>query len=438
MIARKAQYVLNWAVKPRERVRLLWERLYSSAKAKSERSYGILYDKVCRMDVLHEAWKQVSQKGTSPGVDGKTIKEIKQYGVEKYLEELREALVEERYHPNKIRRAYILKPDGQKRPLGIATITDRVAQTAVRIVIEPLFEADFLECSYGFRPGRSPHQAIGQIEKYLWMGYRWIVDVDLKSYFDTIPHEPLMKLVQRRVRDPRVLRLIRWWLRAGVLEDGVVEYPELGAPQGACLSPLLSNIYLHELDKEWQSRGVRVKLVRFADDLLILCPTEEEARREHAHLQQVLQRMQLKLNEEKTRVVPVREGFDFLGFSFRLGIYYRGGKRREIMIKVPRAKAVKAMRARIKEVVKAIPLGKSVNEAVKVVNVRLKGWANYFHISNAWCSLKKLVWYATAQLRLFMRRKYQRKRIHGSSRWPNLYFHEHHELYTVAQLYERR
>ncbi len=431
MIAERAQHT------PKKRVRELQRRLYSSAKADPERSFGILYDKVYSKKVLREAWKRVSRNGGSAGVDEKSIEWIWEYGVKKYLEELRNALVEEWYRPDKILRVYILKLDGRKRPLGIPTVTDRVVQAAVKMVIEPLFEADFLECSYGFRPKRSSHQAIAEIEKYLRNGYRWIVDVDLKSYFDTIPHEPLMKLVERRVRDPKVLRLIRRWLKAGVMEKGEIKYPEMGSPQGGVLSPLLSNIYLHELDKEWQKRGAGVKLIRFADDVIILCRTEEEARREYAYLQEVVKGMQLTLNEEKTRVAPVREGFNFLGFSFRLGTYFRNGKRREIMIKVPRHRAVKAIQMKIKEAVKDIRLGESVAQAVKAVNRRLKGWANYFQIGNVWKTLKKLVRHAGEQLRLFMRRKYQRKRTQCGSRWPNTYFHEQYGLYTVAQLYKR-
>ena len=438
MIAQKAQYTPRVRVKPKpeERVRVLWRRLYLSAKARPDKSFGVLYDKVCSVEVLREAWKRVSRKGGCAGVDGKSIRWIREYGVERYLEELREALVEERYRPDKIQRRYIPKPDGRKRPLGIPTVTDRVVETAVKIVIEPLFEADFLECSYGFRPKRSAHQAIWRIEGYLRMGYRWMVDVDLKSYFDTMPHEPLMELVKRRVRDPKVLRLIRRWLKAGVMENGVVEHPELGSPQGGCLSPLLSNIYLHELDKRWQKRTG--KIVRYADDFVILCRTEGEARCEYEHLQEVVQKMHLTLNEEKTRVARVRDGFDFLGFSFRVGEYYRRGKRREIMIKLPRAKAVKAMRGKIKEAVKAVPLGEPVREAVEAVNIRLKGWTNYFQICNVWHSLKKLDWYAGEQLRLFLRRKHQRKRTRGGTLWPNDYFHQHYGLYTATQLYSGR
>jgi RNA-directed DNA polymerase len=317
-------------------------------------------------------------------------------------------------------------------------VTDRVVQAAVKLVIEPLFEADFAESSYGFRPQRGAHDAIRRIDGLWRRGYRWVVDVDLKSYFDTIPRKPLMERVQRRVRDPKLLRLIRGWLAAGILEDGAVSYPDAGTPQGGVLSPLLSNIYLHEVDQEWQQRGVRAQLVRYADDLVIVCPTEAVARAEYAHLQTVVRALGLTLNTEKTRVVAMREGFEFLGFSYRRGEYARGGKRRETLIKVPRARAVKAIQARLKQVVQTVPLGEAVTEAVSAVNRSLHGWVRYFRISNAEAAVKGLVWHATRQLRVFLRRKYQRKRSQHGRRWPDTYFHEHLGLCTVRELLGRQ
>lgn len=422
--------------KPEDKVQVLQRNLFLSSKKNPKRSYGILYDKVYRRDVLQKAWKQVSQNKGKAGVDGKSIEWIKEYGVAEYLEQLQKALKEKRYRPDKVKRTYILKPDGRQRPLGIPTVTDRVVQTAVKTVIEPLFESDFLNNSYGFRPKRTPHQAIKKVEKHIRNGYKWVVDVDLASYFDTIPHEPLMRLVERRVRDIEVLRLIRWWLKAGILEEGEIEYPEQGSPQGGCLSPLLSNIYLHEVDREWSKRTS--KIVRFADDMVILTTSKQQAEKECAYLQEVIGKMQLKLNREKTRVTESRDGFDFLGVSFRRGIYKKGNRQREVLIKVPRAKAVKAIQQRIKEAVNDIPLGEKLSMAVKAMNSKLRGWANYFRITNSWLTLKKLVKHTCNQLRLFLRKKYARKKYQYTKRWPDSYFHSKYGLLTVSKLHGRR
>lgn len=419
---------------PKERVGAFRQKLGLSAKANPKRSYGNLYDKVYRPDVLREAWDRVSRNGGAAGVDGKSIGWIRKYGVEKYLEELGTELREERYRPERIKRVFIPKPDGRERPLGIPTVMDRVVQMAVKLMIEPLFEADFLDCSYGFRPGRSSHQAIEAVDDHLRRGYRWVVDVDLASYFDTIPHDRLLDRVKRRVHDLKILRLLKAWLKAGVLTDGGVEYPELGSPQGGVLSPLLSNIYLHDLDQACRDRGPRTPMVRYADDLVILCRTPAEAHRSHQWLAGQVQAMGLGLNEAKTRVVSAREGFDFLGFSYRPGRYLWQGQPRTTVIKVPRDRAKQAIRTRIKEAVKAIPLGASVHEVVKSVNARLKGWANYFRISNLYPALKRLVWHAETQIRLFLRRAYQCKRVRGTRRFPSRLIHQHLGLYTANAL----
>ncbi|MBI4474642.1 MAG: RNA-directed DNA polymerase (Reverse transcriptase) [Acidobacteria bacterium] len=256
--------------------------------------------------------------------------------------------------------------------------------------------------------------------------------------FDTIPHGRLLQKLRRRVRDPRVLELVRLWLKTGVLESGAVSYPEAGTPQGGVLSPLLANLYLHEVDVEWQGRGPRVRLVRYADDLVLLCVTETEARNEQLRLETVVNGLGLRLNATKTRVVAMREGFDFLGFSFRRGAYRRAGQRRETLVKVPRARAVKNAQARLKAAVQAVPLGEAVTVAVTAVNRRLRGWVNYFRIANARPTVKQLVKHAAEQLRLFLRRRYQRKRYRYGRRWPDAYFHEHLGLYRVDELLRRR
>ena len=301
---------------PFEKVRVLQRKLYRAAKAQPQRTFGVLYDKVCRLEVLEVAWDQVRRNRGAAGVDGETIEAIEARGVLGFLLALREELIRERYRPQPVRRVFIPKPDGRQRPLGIPGVKDRVAQAAVRIVIEPLFEASFRPGSYGFRPKRGAKQAIYDIRKWVTYGYDQVIDLDLRSYFDTISHERLIKLVQRRVRDPRVLRLIRRWLKAGVMHDGVREETLIGSPQGAVISPLLSNIYLHPLDLYWEREVKATKMVRYADDLVVLCrwkPPETYMPK----LRQFLARLRVTVNEDKTRMVAAREGFDFLGVHFR-------------------------------------------------------------------------------------------------------------------------
>lgn len=236
-----------------DKVRELQRKLWAAAKCSRNRRFALLYDKVYRMDFLWEAWSRVRANGGAPGLDGKTIQAIEEHGVEEFLEGIQKDLKAGEYWPPPVRRRYIPKPDGKRRPLGIPTVRDRVVQAAVKLVIEPIFEADFEECSYGFRPGRSATDALDAIRQAGNAGHDWVVDADIEKYFDSIDHELLMDAVQRRITDPKVLKLIRRWLKAGVMEDGRVSEPERGTPQGGVISPLLSNIYLGELDRRWGS-----------------------------------------------------------------------------------------------------------------------------------------------------------------------------------------
>lgn len=260
-----------------DKVRVLQRSLYRAAKANPTRKFGVLYDKVCHDDVLRSAYEQVKANRGAPGIDQQTFDIIeKEIGVDKFLRGIKERLLKKRYKPLPVRRVYIPKADGTQRPLGIPVITDRVVQAAVKIVIEPLFEAVFKDFSYGFRPRKNAQQALREVYKWINFGCHWVVDADLKSYFDSIPHDRLLLSVRSRVIDRSVVKLIELWLKAGVMEDMQVRKETTGTPQGGVISPLLANLYLHWLDRFWERRdyGERkhdAHIVRYADDFVILC-----------------------------------------------------------------------------------------------------------------------------------------------------------------------
>jgi group II intron reverse transcriptase/maturase len=307
-------------MKMRNKVRALQETLSRAAKQSLGRRFGALYDKVYREDVMWTAWKQVRANDGAPGVDRQTFEYIEEViGVEVFLTELTEELREQRYRCRAVRRCWIEKPGKpEKRPLGIPVIRDRVVQAAVKIVIEPIFEANFLECSHGFRPERSAHQALRQVQRAItFRGQIVVIDADIKGCYDNIRHDLLLDLVQRRISDPRVLRLIRAWLRAGVMDGGrYLPSGDVGTPQGGVISPLLANIYLHSFDKMFQIAKIPGTLVRYADDFVILLWRNGKEVLEK--VRRMLGRLGLTLHPEKTRVVAAKEGFDFLGVHLRL------------------------------------------------------------------------------------------------------------------------
>ena len=426
------------------RLQVFQRKLTLTAKSNSRRKFGILYDKVCWMETLEEAWKRVRANKGAPGVDGRSIYYIEaEYGVERFLKEIQAELINKTYQPEKVRRVWIDKPGKkEKRPLGIPTIKDRIIQQAVKLIIEPILEVDFQDCSYGFRPGRNGQQAINEGSKYLACGCQWVIDLDIKSYFDTIPHERLIMLLQKRITDKWIIRLIRRWLKAGILDGKEVYYTTTGTPQGGVLSPLLANLYLNELDKVWKEKGYanRYKedshLIRYADDLVVLCPSEEIAKKLYKEIEAILTGLDLKLNQEKSRVVYLKEGFDFLGYHFTKG--YSTRKRKDVVIKFPSAKATRGIRGKIKAVLMKQCLGNNLKEVVDSVNVRLRGWANYFKTGNSYRQFCEIDRYATEQLRLFLRRRYQRKMNRGYRVFPNRHLFKNLGLLYLPEIFSAR
>jgi group II intron reverse transcriptase/maturase len=303
-------------------VRALQQALYRAAKADPGRRFHALWDKILRRDVLWRAWIAVRRNDGAPGIDKTTLADVEQYGVARLLDELAEDLRGGRYRPLPARRVFIPKPGrpDERRPLSIPAVRDRVVQAAVKIVLEPIFEADMLACSYGFRPRRSAHDGLQVLIDESWRGRRWVVETDIANCFEAIPIEKLMQAVQERVCDRSVLKLLRLMLRAGVMQDGQVHRSATGTPQGGVISPLLANVYLHRIDRAWDVRQHGV-LVRYADDALVMCRSREQAEAALARLRALLAELGLEPKEAKTRIVHLQVdggGVEFLGFHHRL------------------------------------------------------------------------------------------------------------------------
>jgi RNA-directed DNA polymerase len=403
---------------PSDPVRALQHALYRAAKADPGRRFHSLRDKVFRRDVLWRAWVEVRRNDGAAGVDRTTLAMVEEYGVDRLLDEVAAELREGRYQPSAARRVFIPKPgSSDRRSLSIPTVRDRVVQAAAKIVLEPIFEADMADCSFGFRPRRSAHDALQVLIDECWRGRRWVVETDIANCFDAIPHEKLMLAVEERVSDQGVLKLLRAMLRAGVMQDGSVRRPVTGTPQGGVASPLLANIYLHRVDRAWDVRQHGV-LVRYVDDLVVMCHSRGQAETALAQLTALLADLGLEPKLAKTRIVQLRvggEGLDFLGFHHRL--VRSQGRRGEagvvFLARWPAKKAMQHARDRVRELTARSRLLLPIEVVTDHVNRFLRGWAAYFRYGNSADQFDKINGYARMRMAWFITRRHRRSREFG-------------------------
>jgi len=401
-------------------VRALQHGLYRAAKADPGRRFHALSDKIFRRDVLWRAWVDVRRNSGAAGIDRVTIADIEQYGVARLLDEVATDLKDGRWAPLPARRVFIPKPGSvELRPLSIPTVRDRIVQAAVKIVLEPVFEADMLACSFGFRPRRAAHDALQVLIDESWRGRRWVVETDIANCFEAIPHEKLMQAVEERICDRPFLKLLRAMLRAGVMEDGQVRRSVTGTPQGGVVSPLLANVYLHQIDRVWDVREHGV-LVRYADDVLVMCKSREQAEAALARLTVLLADLGLKPKAAKTRIVQLAvggSGFDFLGFHHRLvrGKGRRTGKHVTFLARWPASKAMQRARDRIRELTDRSRLLLPVEMIVEDVNRFVRGWAAYFRYGNSAQHFGTIEWYMGMRLALVIAKRHKRSRGFGYS-----------------------
>ena len=431
-------------LKTPENIRTLQRKLYHKAKQEPACRFHSLYDKVYRADILSHAYQLVRANKGGAGIDGVTFAAIEEgKGVTAFLAELEEALRTKTYKADPVKRVMIPKADGSERPLGIPTIRDRVAQMATKLVIEPIFEADFCASSYGFRPKRSAHDAVDNVALSLNKGYTEVIDADLSKYFDTIPHAKLMAVIAERICDGAILHLIHLWLKAPVIEvgrDGKKrnvgggKRNRKGTPQGGVISPLLANLYLHLLDRIWERHRLQQRLgaciVRYADDIVLLC------RRKHSAevmvvLRQILERLELSLNERKTKIVNAfEEEFGFLGFTVKMCKGWRTGRWYPHV--QPSKRSCQKIKDRITELTQRKRTVIALEWVVNEVNATVRGWVGYFHYRNCSHSLGRIRNHLEQRMITHLRKRYKvRDRKTGHVRFPYRSLYEHYGLYRV-------
>ena len=424
------------------KIRTLQRKLYTKAKQEPDYRFYALYDKVYRADILQHAYKRVRSKKGAPGIDGVSFEAIEAgEGIEAFLDRLAKEVKSKTYRPLPVCRVMVPKSDGGQRPLGIPTIRDRVVQMAVKLTIEPIFEADFCESSYGSRPKRSAHDAVDDVADALLKGHCHVIDADLSKYFDTLPHANLLAVVAERIADGGILHLIKQWLKAPVAEEGEDGTYRIsggkgnrrGTPQGGVISPLLANLYLHLVDRIWKRHELEEKyacrLVRYVDDIVLLCA--RDTARPLSLLNYLLDRLGLCLNETKTRIVDAREeSFNFLGFEIRNQRSFRSGKRYPHV--QPGKRAVKGVKAKLTELTGRNLTPVPLPAVVQRLNQLLRGWSGYFDYRNSTKVLGDVRWHAEERLRTHLRKRHKvRIRYFGYTRFPNAVLYERHGLFKL-------
>lgn len=406
-------------------VQELQKKLYQKAKSNAKFRFYALYDKVYRMDVLRKAWANVKANKGCGGIDGQTIEETEQQGLDNLLRSIQRELIAKSYRPQPAKKVYIPKPNGTKRLLSIPTVKDRVAQAALKLILEPIFEAGFEEVSYGFRPNRSAQQAALEVRKYLNFGYKEVIEADIEDCFGSIPHKELLDMVAKRVVDGKILWLIKLFLKAGVMKEVGISRNDKGIPQGGVISPLLANVYLDNLDKEWKPLNNVARLIRYADDLVII--TKYKADGYKVKLKQRIEQMKLRLKAEKTQIVnPCGQAFSFLGFSFVRAISKKSNKLTTYYF--PSEKTITAIKRKVRQIANYRRRVKA-EQIIKELQPVLRGWVNYFRAGNSSRKFSKLRFYVARRVRKFMRRRRQ-KTGYGYKEYPDTYLYGKLGLYN--------